>query len=260
MVAGRAPCTGARGRSRAAAPARRSRAARTARTARTPREALLDAASAAIGAIRKAKSQARLPMRASAAAARGHRARRRTWPRWPQVLPRTCRRRAGGRGGAAHGRRRASRCTRSRSEARPPRVVSPAWTRFSGPTRNGGSSSPPRSTTCCGRRARRRRSRVSTPTPRPRASTGAGPAALSCSARTRSSSRTAAGPASTSPPRTTRWCCSRTGRSGRVRTEVRCAACDSHLGHVFEGEGYEVPTDQRWCINSVSLTLAQAEG
>jgi peptide-methionine (R)-S-oxide reductase len=24
---------------------------------------------------------------------------------------------------------------------------------------------------------------------------------------------------------------------------------------VFEGEGYEVPTDQRWCINSVSLTL-----
>mgnify|MGYP000008449519 FL=1 len=43
----------------------------------------------------------------------------------------------------------------------------------------------------------------------------------------------------------------------RVRTEVRCAACGSHLGHVFEGEGYEVPTDQRWCINSVSLLLEE---
>jgi peptide-methionine (R)-S-oxide reductase len=44
---------------------------------------------------------------------------------------------------------------------------------------------------------------------------------------------------------------------GRPRVEVRCAACDGHLGHVFEGEGYETPTDLRYCINSVSLRLNQ---
>jgi len=43
----------------------------------------------------------------------------------------------------------------------------------------------------------------------------------------------------------------------RIRTEARCANCDSHLGHVFEGEGFDVPTDQRWCINSVSLILEE---
>ena len=45
---------------------------------------------------------------------------------------------------------------------------------------------------------------------------------------------------------------------GMVRVEVRCAACDSHLGHVFEGEGFNTPTDQRYCMNSVSLRLKGA--
>jgi len=46
---------------------------------------------------------------------------------------------------------------------------------------------------------------------------------------------------------------------GSVRTEVRCATCNSHLGHVFAGEGYDTPTDLRYCINSISMTFEPAE-
>jgi len=41
------------------------------------------------------------------------------------------------------------------------------------------------------------------------------------------------------------------------RVEIVCGNCSSHLGHVFRGESFPTPTDERHCVNGVCLTYAK---
>lgn len=48
------------------------------------------------------------------------------------------------------------------------------------------------------------------------------------------------------------------GSGGIVRTEIRCANCGGHQGHVFKGEGFPTPTNERHCVNSKAIVFKES--